>query len=930
MTDNNINNNEEEDLLSVNLSRRRSLQSNNNNNNNSRKSSSRSLQHYGQSIINNNNNSSNNAFSLSQHTQHRNDEHPVGIIPPTNKTRTKYKEVQGRPVSEQQFNQFNNTTNVDNDNDNDNDNNDNDRLNTNMNLNNNNNNTSRHSSRIQSSKKPLSRVNSQSNNEFMSTKRTIDDNNNNNNVDTLGKDEEFDQLDILTKQAIKQVKDHVSNFKTEVTSCIQDIRDKQEKVEIGEIKRKIKSIQTEIENDFISTREHTERDYNIIRNDFSKFKDEVFFNINEIHEESNRRLDTLQKEVKAYEKVINKKFERIEKRQSEYINLLKEILEKSKDETTVELAQKFLVDDKEIYERNKHEWEQQFEEEKQRKANELKQQYEHELQIQKEVYDKEIKNEAKEEVEYERLKMIVDEKENELLNKKKEIYIKEAEEMLRDEKDNATFGNKYRDDQYNKDNEIIALENELSNQIHEYYRRSQLMQLSAELPDLYPPIPQFIVQPQTHHKQPTPVVKEKEVVVERQKTTQRNDNNDKSSLNKNTFIHEYTPKHSEMHIKSEQSIQDLNSSVGYVGPTTTTNVRPVIVPNNKTRVFINDTPINKEVIQPINNDTYSSVVSINNISDNALPPNQPTPPIMNKQIQTPIKYVDQQQQQQQPLPPPEQINPTSPLPFHALYKQGKPATMRLLGQHTTNAFNIIFKTEGSLNITKIRNATGANKEKAENITRSINDRVSYVLSSVQSSVDNMDEHTKNLLHYILKTNLPLVPYRFFTEYEYKRLRFNNEGKLMRCSIEQKQMIIAFYVFIKQLVYWFFNEHKNISKQALETIDELSKENIKIIGSVIFHKTIELFGNNSLVPVVNSNYPGRDALEDTQAMNDENVKGKLNRAKKILAKDDEIEVLYKKLYSKEELEVFDRVQTPYFNKEIREQMFKIVRDIDNKI
>ena len=908
MTDNNINNNEEEDLLSVNLSRRRSLQSNNNNNNNnSRKSSSRSLQHYGQSIINNNNNnnSSNNAYSLSQHSQHRNnDEHPVGIIPPTNKTRTKYKEVQGRPVSEQQFNQFNNTTNVDNDNDNDN--NDNDHLN---------NNISRHSSRIQSSKKPLSRVNSQSNNEFMSTKRTIDDNNNNNNIDTLGKDEEFDQLDILTKQAIKQVKDHVSNFKTEVTSCIQDIRDKQEKVEIGEIKRKIKSIQTEIENDFISTREHTERDYNIIRNDFSKFKDEVFFNINEIHEESNRRLDTLQKDVKAYEKVINKKFERIEKRQSEYINLLKEILEKSKDETTVELAQKFLVDDKEIYERNKHEWEQQFEEEKQRKANELKQQYEHELQIQKEVYDKEIRNEAKEEVEYERLKMIVDEKENELLNKKKEMYIKEAEEMLRDEKDNVTFGNKYRDDQYNKDNEIIALENELSNQIHEYYRRSQLMQLSAELPDLYPPIPQFIVQPPMQHKQPTSVVKEKE----RQKTAPRNDNNDKSSLNKNTFIHEYTPKHSEMHIKSEQNVQDLNSSVGYVDPTTT-----IIVPN-KTRVIINESPINKEVIQPINNDTYSSVVSINNITNNALPPNQPTPP---KQIQTPMKQVEQQQQQ--PLPPPEQINPTSPLPFHALYKQGKPATMRLLGQYTTNAFNNIFKTEGSLNITKIRNTTGANKEKAENITRCINDRVSYVLSSVQSSVDNMDEHTKNLLRYILKTNLPLVPYRFFTEYEYKRLRFNNEGKLMRCSIEQKQMIIAFYVFIKQLVYWFFNEHKNISKQALETIDELSKENIKIIGSVIFHKTIELFGNSSLVPVVNSNYPGRDKLEHTQAMNNENVKVKLDKAKKILAKDDEIEVLYKKLYSKEELEVFDRVQTPYFNKEIREQMFKIVRDIDNKI
>ena len=880
MTDNNINNNEEEeDLLSENLSRRRSLRSNNN----SRKSSSKSLQHYGQSIINN----SNNAFSVSQH---KNDEHPVGIIPPTSNTRTKYKQVQGRPASEQH-----NSSNGENDNDNE-------PINTNQN------NVSRRSSRIQSGKKPLSRVNSQSN-EFMSTKRTVDDNN-----DTFGKDEEFDQLDILTKQAIKQVKEHVSNFKTEVTSCIQDIRDKQEKVEIGEIKRKIKAIQSEIEYDFVSTREHSERDFNVIRNDFSKFKDEVFFNINEIHENSNRRLDNLQKDVKAYERVINKKFERIEKKQSEYINLLKEILEKSKDETTVELAQKFLIEDKEIYERNKLEWEQQFEEEKKRKENELKEQYEHELQIQKEVYDKEIKREAKEEVEYERLKMIVDEKENELLNKKKEIFIKEAEEMLRDEKDNIAFGNKYRDDQYNKDNEIIALENELSNQIHEYYRRSQLMQLSAELPDLYPPIPQYNA---PIYKQPTPVKEEKKVIVQRQSTPR-----DNNSLNKHTFIHESTPKHSQIQIKSEQTVQDVDSSVNNYENTAKT----VIVPAKKKIIYVNNNNNDDD------GDDQSLVFSINNLSDNSLPPNQPTPP--QKQIQQPSSLSKQQtpikKDEEQPLPPPEQINPSSPLPFHALYKQGKPATMRLLGQYTVDAFNSIFRTEGSLNITKIRNATGANKEKAEDMTRCINDRVSYVLSNVQAGVDNMDEHTKNLLSYILKTNMPLVPYRFFTEYEYKRLRFNNEGKLMRCSIEQKQMIIAFYVFIKQLVFWFFNEHRNLSKQALETIDELSKENIKVIGSVIFHKTIELFGNSSLVPVINNAYPGRDALEENQAKNNENVKLKLDKAKKILAKEDEIECLYKNLYSKEELDVFDRVQTPNFNKEIREQMLKIVRDIDNKI
>lgn len=189
-------NNEEEDLLTSNLSQRRSYYSNNN----SRKSSSKSLQHSGQTIINNPNpNPNNNSFSQSH-------EHPLGIIPPSNiKQHTKYKEVHGRPASDQ--------LNVDN--------------NTNPENPVSHPPTPHQSSRIQSTRKHPSRLNSQSN-DYASTQRSFNnDNNTNNGDDPFGKDEEFDQLDVLTKQALHQVKDNISNFKTDVTSLIQDIREKQ-------------------------------------------------------------------------------------------------------------------------------------------------------------------------------------------------------------------------------------------------------------------------------------------------------------------------------------------------------------------------------------------------------------------------------------------------------------------------------------------------------------------------------------------------------------------------------------------------------------------------------------------------------------------------------------------------------------------------------
>ena len=89
-------------------------------------------------------------------------------------------------------------------------------------------------------------------------------------------------------------------------------------------------------------------DLDIIRNNFTQFKEDVNSMINDVHEESNRKLDELETAVKNYKDIINSKFDDIENKQTHYIKLLKQILQKSKDETTIDLVQKYLIDDKHI------------------------------------------------------------------------------------------------------------------------------------------------------------------------------------------------------------------------------------------------------------------------------------------------------------------------------------------------------------------------------------------------------------------------------------------------------------------------------------------------------------------------------------------------------------------------------------------------------
>ena len=54
--------------------------------------------------------------------------------------------------------------------------------------------------------------------------------------------EEYKQ-DVLTRQAIDEIKDNMDMFKMDINKSINDLRNEQEKIELGEIKNEIKILQ---------------------------------------------------------------------------------------------------------------------------------------------------------------------------------------------------------------------------------------------------------------------------------------------------------------------------------------------------------------------------------------------------------------------------------------------------------------------------------------------------------------------------------------------------------------------------------------------------------------------------------------------------------------------------------------------------------------
>ena len=176
-------------------------------------------------------------------------------------------------------------------------------------------------------------------NPLMNSQRRNDDNQ---SVDSIimadkikVKDSKIKQ-DILTKQAIDDVKDHIELFKMDINKYIAQLREQQEKIELGDVKEDIKILEENLDRDLKDARSQSDKELTIIKEQFFQFKEKVFELISKVAKENEGKISQLFDEIKKYEDIVSQQFLVIQDKQEEYINLLKLILETTKDPNTKE------------------------------------------------------------------------------------------------------------------------------------------------------------------------------------------------------------------------------------------------------------------------------------------------------------------------------------------------------------------------------------------------------------------------------------------------------------------------------------------------------------------------------------------------------------------------------------------------------------------
>ena len=160
--------------------------------------------------------------------------------------------------------------------------------------------------------------------------------------------------DILTKNAIDEIKSNIEIFKNDINNSVKELVKREEKIDLASLKDNIHVLETYLEKDLRKTREQNDKELLTIKNIFYKFRDKVFDLISKLVKKNEKKVSDLYHEIRKFEKEVNQKFYSIEDKQEEYINVLKLILQTTNDRDTQTLVEQFLVDDPESYNKNKN------------------------------------------------------------------------------------------------------------------------------------------------------------------------------------------------------------------------------------------------------------------------------------------------------------------------------------------------------------------------------------------------------------------------------------------------------------------------------------------------------------------------------------------------------------------------------------------------
>ena len=252
--------------------------------------------------------------------------------------------------------------------------------------------------------------------------------NNNNIKENTQNNFEFKQ-DILTKQAIEEIKDNIEMFKMDINRYVNELKEEQEKIELGDVKEEIKVLENTLTKDLKDTKDQNETDYRIIKESFIQFKEEIFQLINKIVKNNELKIEALYNEIKSYEEEVDKRFLQLADRQEEYINTLKLVLETTKDKTTKQLVKQFLVDDEDIYLNNKARFEKEFEDKREKERKKLEEREKQLLAVRLKAQEKQLEKEEAEQVELQDLKLEAQNREKTLLQRREEELNRKYEEL---------------------------------------------------------------------------------------------------------------------------------------------------------------------------------------------------------------------------------------------------------------------------------------------------------------------------------------------------------------------------------------------------------------------------------------------------------------------------------------------------------------------
>ena len=266
----------------------------------------------------------------------------------------------------------------------------------------------------------------ETNNNMNKTNKSIIRNNNINNE--TNQNFQFKQ-DVLTKQAIDEIKDNIEMFKMDINRYVNELKEEQEKIELGDVKEEIKVLEDTLTKDLKDTKDQNETDYRVIKESFIQFKEEIFQLINKIVKNNELKIEALYNEIKSYEEEVDKRFLQLADRQEEYINTLKLVLETTKDKTTKQLVKQFLVDDEDIYLNNKARFEKEFEDKREKERKKLEEKEKQLLAVRLKAQEKQLEKEEAEQVELQDLKLEAQNREKVLLQRREEELNRKYEEL---------------------------------------------------------------------------------------------------------------------------------------------------------------------------------------------------------------------------------------------------------------------------------------------------------------------------------------------------------------------------------------------------------------------------------------------------------------------------------------------------------------------